>query len=246
MNGFPPEQQRRLLDLQDIDSRGDVLDQQWRSHPAVQALIDLGERAEGLQAALAAAEQAVDDAQARVRASEREADDIKRRQDKDRTRLDAGNVSSPRELEKLQHEIATLQTKLDEVETVELEAMEDLDTAQEQAGAVRSDLAAVTSEREQRESDLASARAAIDVERESLAADRAEVLADLDEALVARYERARGQHGGVGVGALRHGRCEGCRLSLTPADLARVRTAPPDELLFCEECGRLLVRVEDG
>lgn len=246
MNGFPPEQQRRLLDLQDIDSRGDVLDQQWRSHPAVQALIELGERAEGLQAALAAAEQAVDDAQARVRAGEREADDIKRRQDKDRTRLDAGSVSSPRELEKLQHEIATLQTKLDEVETVELEAMEDLDTAQEQAGAVRSDLAAVTSDREQRESDLASARAAIDVERESLAADRAEVLADLDEALVARYERARAQHGGVGVGALRHGRCEGCRLSLTPADLARVRTAPPDELLFCEECGRLLVRVEDG
>ncbi len=245
MSGFPPEQQRRLLDLQAVDSRADVLDQQWRSHPAVQALIELGEQAERLQTALDAAEQAVDEAKGRVRTSEHEADDIKRRQAKDQTRLDAGSVSSPRELEKLQHEIETLQTKLDEVETVELEAMEDLDTAQEQAGAVRSDLAAVASDRERQEADLATARTTIDAERESLAADRAEVLADLDDALVTRYERARSQHGGVGVGALLHGRCEGCRLSLTPADLARVRAAPPEELLFCEECGRLLVRVED-
>jgi predicted nucleic acid-binding Zn-ribbon protein len=245
MSGFPPDQQRRLLDLQDLDSRADVLDQQWRSHPALQALIDLGERADALQTSLAAADEAVEQAKGRVRASEREADDIKRRQAKDQTRLDAGSVSSPRELEKLQHEIATLQGKLDEVETVELEAMEDLDNDEEQAAGLRADLAAVAADREKHEADLDTARGAIDAEREALSADRAEVLAGLDEALVARYERARSSHGGVGVGALRHGRCEGCRLSLTPADLARFAAAPPDELLFCEECGRLLVRVDD-
>ena len=245
MSGFPPEQQRRLLDLQGIDSRSDVLDQQWRNHPAVQALADLDWRTASLTDALATAQQAVDEATSRVRTSEREADDIKRRQAKDQARLDAGNVSSPRELEQLQHEIATLQAKLDDVETDELEAMEELDTAQERADSVRSDLEEVTVERQQREAELASARAEIEVEREALTADRGEVLADLDDALVARYERARAQHGGVGVGALRHGQCEGCRLSLTPADLARVRAAPPEELLFCEECGRLLVRVDD-
>jgi predicted nucleic acid-binding Zn-ribbon protein len=49
-----------------------------------------------------------------------------------------------------------------------------------------------------------------------------------------------------GVAALRHGRCEGCRLNLTPAALGAAREAPEDALLTCEECGRLLVRVEEA
>lgn len=76
--------------------------------------------------------------------------------------------------------------------------------------------------------------------------ERAAIVADLPDDLVARYERSRAQHGGVGVGELRHGRCEGCRLALTPADKARLSAAAEDELLRCEECGRLLVRGEDA
>jgi len=245
MSGFPAEEQRRLLDLQALDSRGDVLDQRWRAHPAVKAVIDLSERAEALAEQRAAAEQAVADLRSRVRAAEREAEEIRAKQAKDRTRLDTGAVSSPRELESLQHEIATLQTKLDGVETTELEAMEELDEAESALAEVVSSLDSVTTERERHEAELAQARSQIDVEREAVAADRAEVLADISEALVMQYERVRTQHGGVGVGALRHGRCEGCRLTLTPADLARMHSAPPDELIRCEECGRLLVRVED-
>jgi predicted nucleic acid-binding Zn-ribbon protein len=245
MSGFSPQQQHRLLDLQAVDSRGDALDQQWRSHPAVQAIIDLTARLDELTAELASAEQVATDVRARVRSAERDADGIKARQQKDRMRLDAGQVSSPRELESLQHEIATLQSRLDDVETIELEAMEELDEAESALATVRTDLAAVTAERARHEAELAEARSTIDAEREALAADRAEVVADISDDLLARYDRARRQHGGVGVGALRNGRCEGCRLALTAADLARAKTAPPDELLRCEECGRLLVRVED-
>jgi predicted nucleic acid-binding Zn-ribbon protein len=245
MSGFPPEEQRRLLDLQQVDSRMDALDQQWRSHPAVQAIIDLTERADQLTAELAEADESVSGARSRVRAAEREADEIKAKQRKDQARLDAGQVSSPRELQSLQHEIETLQGRLDDVETTELEAMEELDDAEAGQSTVRTNLAAVAADRQRHEAELAESRASIDVERETLAADRAEVVAALSEELLARYERSRAQHGGVGAGALRNGRCEGCRLALTPADLSRVRTAAPDELLRCEECGRLLVRVDD-
>lgn len=245
MSGFAAEEQRRLLDLQALDSRGDVLDQRWRAHPAVQAVIELTERAEALTLHKTAAEQAVADLRSRVRSAEREAEEIRAKQAKDRTRLDTGAVSSPRELESLQHEIATLQAKLDVVETTELEAMEELDGANSALADVAANLDAVTAERESHEAELAQAREEIDAQREALAADRAEVLADISEALVKQYERARSQHAGVGVGALRHGRCEGCRLTMTPADLARMHSAPPDEVLRCEECGRLLVRVED-
>jgi predicted nucleic acid-binding Zn-ribbon protein len=245
MSGFAPQEQRRLLDLQEVDSRTDVLDQQWRAHPAVHAIHELSERSATLEDEKAAAEQAVQDTRGRVRSAEREAEDIRARQAKDQKRLDAGSVSSPRELESLQHEIATLQTKLDDVETIELEAMEELDSVEATLAGVAASLAAVIGDRERHEQELSEARSAIDAEREALAADRAQMLDDISPELVAQYERARKQHGGVGVGALRHGRCEGCRLSLTPADLSRVHAAPEDELLRCEECGRLLVRVED-
>lgn len=246
MTGFPLSMQRHLLDLQDLDSRADGLQQQRHSHPAVAALADLRARAAELEDQRQGASQAVQAARAAVRAAEGEAEAILSRQQRDQTRLDAGAVSSPRELESLQHEIATLQEKLSAVEDGELEAMQTLEDAEIALAAVSADLDAVTSSREQHESDLAHLRAAIDEELATLASTRADLVEQLSPRLVERYERSRGQHSGVGAAALRHGRCEGCQLMLTPVDLARVAAAPEDEVLHCEECGRLLIRVEDA
>ncbi len=245
MSGFPPEQQQRLLDLQVLDSRADLLSRQRREHPTVTRLDGLAVEADELSTRMTAAENAVEEAAAGLRVAEREAEDVTGRQKRDQQRLDAGSVSSPRELESLQHEIATLQAKLDEIETAELEAMEQLDTAQAEVARLREQASAVETSREQAQSEQDEAWAAIDGELAAIASDRAAIVAELDADLVGRYERSRAQHGGVGVGALRHGRCEGCRLSLTPADLARANAAPADELVRCEECGRLLVRVDD-
>lgn len=245
MSGYPPQAQRRLLDLQVIDSRRDALDQQWRAHPAVTALAGLQERAVALSEQQQAVDAAVLEAQQAVGQAEREAEQIRAHQQRDQRRLDAGSVSSPRELESLQHEIDTLQVKLDAVEEAELEAMERLEEAESQLAEIGATRATLDAERAEREAELAAAREAIDAERATLSADREALLAEVPADLVARYERSRAGHGGVGVGALRHGRCEGCRLDLTPVDLARVKAAPEDALLTCEECGRLLVRVEE-
>jgi predicted nucleic acid-binding Zn-ribbon protein len=238
--------QRRLLELQAVDSRRDALDQQYRAHPAVASLAELEGRNAELAAVAPAAEAVAEQARAAIRQAEREAEQIRAHQKRDRARLDAGSVSSPRELEGLQHEIATLQTKLDAVEEGELEAMEQLEQAEAELADLQRAQAELATQTEAMLATLDQARATIDAERATLAADRDQLLAELPEALVTRYERSRATHGGVGVGALRHGRCEGCRLALTPLDLDRVRSAPEDALLTCEECGRLLVRVEDA
>ena len=245
MTGYPPEVQRRLLDLQAIDSRRDALDQQWRDHPAVVVLSDLEQRDVDLSVARREVDESAQEAQAAIRQAEREAEQIRSHQDRDRRRLDAGTVSSPRELEGLQHEIATLQEKLDLLEEGELEAMERLETAEARLAELDEARAEVTSARDAQQQELAAARGAIDAERDELAAERAELVAELPDDLLVRYERSRAQHGGVAVGALRHGRCDGCRLDLTPVDLARAKAAAPDALLHCEECGRLLLRVEE-
>ena len=87
--------------------------------------------------------------------------------------------------------------------------------------------------------------AAIERAEAWLAAERAAAADGLDGALVSLYERLRDQHGGIGAARLLRGQCQGCQLSLNAGDLAAIVSAAPDQVVRCEECGRILVR-EDG
>ena len=62
----------------------------------------------------------------------------------------------------------------------------------------------------------------------------------------ALYDKLRADNGGVGAARLYQGRCEGCRMQLTPVDIARIRDAAPDAVLRCEECRRILVRTSES
>jgi hypothetical protein len=75
---------------------------------------------------------------------------------------------------------------------------------------------------------------------------RASVVAGLPDDLLALYDRVRAQSGGLGAAPLRRGQCLGCRVQLSTVDLNAIRAAAPDEVVRCEECRRILVRVEDS
>ncbi|MGN6610349.1 MAG: zinc ribbon domain-containing protein, partial [Angustibacter sp.] len=60
------------------------------------------------------------------------------------------------------------------------------------------------------------------------------------------YERIRASSGGLGAAALRQRRCGGCQLELNNVDMNRIKAAPADEVLRCEECGRILVRTGES
>jgi predicted nucleic acid-binding Zn-ribbon protein len=45
---------------------------------------------------------------------------------------------------------------------------------------------------------------------------------------------------------LRQRRCEGCRLEWLGAELRAAQAAPPDEVLRCENCRRILVRTTES
>jgi predicted nucleic acid-binding Zn-ribbon protein len=82
----------------------------------------------------------------------------------------------------------------------------------------------------------------LDAEAAQVASDRAERVEGLDEGLVTLYERVRERSGGVGVAVLRGHRCEGCRLELNSSELAQITATPPEQVVRCDECGRILVR----
>jgi predicted nucleic acid-binding Zn-ribbon protein len=68
---------------------------------------------------------------------------------------------------------------------------------------------------------------------------------DLPQDLLDLYNKIR-EDSGLGAALFRSGRCGGCRIELYGADLARVKSAPADEVVRCEECRRIMVRTAES
>jgi predicted nucleic acid-binding Zn-ribbon protein len=241
-----PEAQLRLLELAEIDAELTRLDHRRRGLPEHEELSRLAQRDRELRDELATLEAREGDLRREQGKAEADVEQVRTRIDRDRTRLDAGQVSSPRELENLQSEIESLHRRQSDLEEVVLDVMERREGAQ---GRQR----AATAERAQIVADAAAATARRDAslaeidEQAGKAADRRTgVVADEPADLLDLYERLRVQHGGVGAAALRRGRCEGCHLSLNTVDLNAIRAAAADEVLRCEECRRILVRTDES
>jgi predicted nucleic acid-binding Zn-ribbon protein len=238
--------QWRLLDLQALDSKLDQLAHRRRSLPEHAAADDLGARAAKVRDLLVAAQTEESDIAREQGKAEADVDQVRARADRDQQRLHSGQVGSPKELESLQHEIQSLARRQSDLEDTVLEIMERLESAQAR-------VAELTTDRERLETELAETGqrrdaqcAEIDGEAETVRAERAALAGALPADLVTLYEKVRDQHDGVGAAALRQRRCEGCRLELSPTDLQRIRLAPDDAVLRCEECRRILVRTSES
>jgi uncharacterized protein len=241
-----PDAQLRLLELAEIDAELTRLEHRRRGLPELAELSRLEQRDRELRDELAVLDAQAGDLRREQGKAEADVEQVRTRIDRDRVRLDAGQVSSPRELENLQSEIESLHRRQSDLEEVVLDVME-------RQEATQSRLQAAAAERQQVGADAAVAISSRDAsfgeigEQASKAADRrAAVLAEEPGDLVDLYERLRVQHGGVGAAALRRGRCEGCHLSLNTVDLNAIRAAAADEVLRCEECRRILVRTDES
>jgi hypothetical protein len=239
------QDQWRLLDVQDHDTRLAQIAHRRRSLPEHAELQSLESRRRALGDALVTAQTEVSDIGRELTKAEADVEQVRQRARRDQARLDSGS-GSPKDLQALQHELETLARRQSVLEDVELEVMERLETAQARVAeldAERSALDAQIAEATQRRD---RAVAALDDEAASERTARDNAAAGLAADLLALYERIREQSGGVGAARLFQRRCEGCRLELTPVDIGRLRSAGEDAVLRCEECRRILVRTPDS
>lgn len=243
MTTAPVADQLRLLEVQALDTRAQQLAHQRRTHPAHARVTELAARLGDLEAALVTSRTAVSDLRRELAKAETDVEQVRSRAARDQARL-AASVSS-KDAQALTSEIETLARRQSDLEEVELEVMERLE-------AHESALAEVTSARDEllaqqgaAAAELETALADLDAQAATVAQERVGRVAGLDAGLVALYDRLREQLGS-GVAALRGKRCEGCRLELNPVDLSRIQAAPADQVVRCEECGRILVRGAEG
>ena len=156
--------------------------------------------------------------------------------------LYSGSVSSPRELQSLETDIASLKRRRSELEDHELEMM----IEREPVDATLADAADRIDALEARRAALIEAIAveerAIDADAALTTAQRTALVANVTADLLTRYDRARTQNRGVGIARLEHGTCGACHLKLAAVDLDRIRQQPADAIVQCDDCGAVLLR----
>lgn len=239
-----PQAQRRLLDLQAVDTSLAQLAHKRKTLPEYAELERLARDLSALDDERIRAQVGVDDLDRDIARLEKDIDQVRARAAKDQARLDAG-TGPARELEALQHELGTLARRQGELEDAELELMEQRESAQNTLTEVEQRLAALREKRDELERTRDQTLAEIGREEEFRRSGRAPLAADLPADLVALYERIREQTG-MGAALLRAGRCGACRLELSGSERTRLKAAPADEVVRCEECGRIMVRTEES
>jgi hypothetical protein len=241
-----PEDQLRLLDVQELDSTLDRLAHRKATLPEHAQIAGLEERRTELADDVVRAQTEDSDLgrdQAKV---DTDVEQVRSRMTRDQQRLDSGQVSSPKELENLQSEIESLHRRQTELEDAELEVMEQRETIQARLTELQTELSTIDNGLVDANGRRDAAIEEITAESEKATSHRAEVAATVPGELLELYVKLRQSSGGVGAAALRRGQCEGCHLQLNTTDLNRIRDAEPDEVLRCEECRRILVRTADS
>jgi predicted nucleic acid-binding Zn-ribbon protein len=241
-----PADQLALLDLQAIDARADILRHQRRTLPELAEIASLQEQRAGLDAQRRDAQILVDDLTVEQRKIDADVEQVKVRRTRDRDRMDQGLVSNPKDLERMQGELESLERRINSLEDEELEVMARLEDAQKdldgfvaQIAAADERLAALTASRDEKV-------AALDAELASLDAERRPAVEGLPTDLIALYDKLRESKGGVGAALLRARECGGCRLTLDAHEIAEIRAMPEDAVYRCEECQRILVRTSES
>jgi predicted nucleic acid-binding Zn-ribbon protein len=241
-----PFAQLKLLDVQELDARADLLRHQRGALPetaeAAALEVTRGELADRLRDA----QIAVDDLTVEQKKADADVEQVKARRTRDRDRMDQGLITNPKDLSRMQHELESLDRRISNLEDAEIEVMEQLKEAQRtldeltgQIAEADARLAVLNAVRETRQAE-------IDADLAALASERGPAIDGMPEDLLALYERLRTQKGGVGAALLRARQCGGCQLTIDNAEIAVIRATASDEVVRCEECQRILVRTSES
>lgn len=240
-----PFAQLKLLDIAEIDARMLQLRHQLKNLPETSKIRDLQvERKQVDDVAIDIRIQRDDLALAQTKA-EKDVEAVRVRRTKEQQRIDAGQVTSPKDLERLQAELANIDRRIGVLEDEELEVMEQLEEATKatagfdlQIAEIDARIAEATAARGERGAEIERQLATVTGEREP-------AIEGLPADLLALYDRLREQHG-IGAAELRAKQCGGCRLTVEPAELSRIRSAQSDEVIRHEECGVIMVRTAES
>jgi len=158
-------------------------------------------------------------------------------------RMYAARGSSTRDLQAMDEEVRHLTERRAELEERELVALVDQEPIDAELVVLAARMAPLEEEAGLLRDEVATGQAQIDSELANAVTDRAAAAATLPTALFDRYETLRQRLKCTGAARLIGHRCDGCHLELSSVEVERIRALPPDTVVTCDQCGRILIPV---
>lgn len=231
-----------VLLVQHHDTTSDQLGHRRRSLPERAQLAAVEDRRAALDARLSEARARREEVAQRQSRLEEEVRFLDGRVTEIDKRLYSGTVTASRELQAMAAEVEALKARRSSVEDDVLGAMEEQEPLTADVADLEHQREELLAEADRLRVALAEAEAAIDAELAEEARARSAAARDVPPELLATYERLRTKLGGVGAARLVGSSCSGCHLTLPLSEVARIKREPPDAVIFCDQCGRILVR----
>ena len=152
--------------------------------------------------------------------------------------LYGGAVRNPKELQDLQHDVASLKKHLATLEDRLLEAMLMTESAASSLTEARAALSDVESNLGDQTRNLTAERATLAHALERLDAERKAAASPVNTTLFEQYETLRRERRGIAVTTVSDGACDACGTTLTPAQQQTARSSA--QIARCPTCGRIL------
>lgn len=236
-----PAQQRRLLDLQRVDTAIRQLRTRRANLPEQQELDDNVDTLSRITADYAENHDRLEDLQRRHKRLEDDIATVESRRKSEEGRMFSGTINSEKELSALKNEISSLKRRKSDLEDELLEVMEEREETESLVETLQQRYAELKERAEELTAARDSAATDIDAELARRQEERDAVAAELPEEVLGHYEDLRERKGGVAVAELTGRTCQGCRLELTAYELEDVRERSNSALARCEQCDRILV-----
>jgi len=237
------EVQERLLALQQLDSDLIQIKHKMSTLPIARQFEEVSKELAAKQDLLVAAQTERDDIKHELSRAEVDVEQVVSRIERDEKRLSSGQ-GSPKELEQLQHELGSLGKRRAELEEVELEIMVRIEGADTRIRELDSECKNLESQvidlKAKKEEELSFLESSVNSTTEA----RTELAPKIDGELLALYEKVRASGDGIGAAKLVGNQCMGCHLTMNAAELTRVKALAEDEVVRCEECRRILIRLD--
>ena len=237
-----PEDQNLLIELQLIDSQITRAKVKLAGLPEIEQITAIHTRLENTAVELNVVETELADVAIELRRSELDVEQVEDRMKKDDLRLNSG-TASPKELEQLQHELVTLGKRKADLEDGELEILIKYDGVKFRVDELLNDQVGLKKLELELNVRLENSKTEIDASLGELSAARSALVPQIDVALIAVYDKIRLSAHGVGAALLIGNKCDGCHLSINAIELERIKGLEGDEVIRCEECRRILVRI---
>ncbi len=232
-----------LWQLQELDLAIEELEDKIENNPLRLEVESAGEQLSRVEEVLCGTEQSLKEQRKRLKRGELDLEAITAEHKELHQRLYSGEVKNIKELEQMEIKLRSVKQNQVNLEEELLGMMEAIEEQERLAGDLVVQQSGAAAELQQRRRRLDEELARLGDEMEKLQDQRKGLVSRIEPQYLERYRELARRYEGRGLARVVNDICQGCSVFISSAQ--RGFLYDPQAMIYCESCGRLLVRFSE-